>query len=446
MFASFFGQKSLAKYLGLTGILASLVCLNLHLGIGVQFLGFFEMSPLAKMMTVLTLVILFFIFLVSGNYEKEYDWSATLSLMLFSTCGAILLYGYSNLLTLFLGIEILSIPLYVMAASKRKHQNSLEAGLKYFILGSFSSAFLLFGIALIYGTFGSFHIDRIVEIQKMTSINLPPYFHIGVLLIIISLLFKMAIAPFHFWSPDVYDGSPTIVTAYMSTIVKISATMAMYYILAGFFTFQINIWAQYIIAVICISLLIGSIMGLVQKNVKRIMAYSSITHAAFILSSLVLAIVFQNPGVITFYLIAYTIASLAAFLILDNIKSGNEIHLDHLNGYAKQNPILAVTLAVAVLSMAGIPLTGGFIAKFNILSGLYLFNKWMFVLALLSSGISIAFYLKIINRMFFYENSIENVAVRNFPLIITSIILGVIILILGIVPTLIPLGIQQFFF
>jgi len=228
--------------------------------------------------------------------------------------------------------------------------------------------------------------------------------------------------------------------------VKISATMAMYYILAGFFTFQINIWAQYIIAVICISLLIGSIMGLVQKNVKRIMAYSSITHAAFILSSLVLAIVFQNPGVITFYLIAYTIASLAAFLILDNIKSGNEIHLDHLNGYAKQNPILAVTLAVAVLSMAGIPLTGGFIAKFNILSGLYLFNKWMFVLALLSSGISIAFYLKIINRMFFYENSIENVAVRNFPLIITSIILGVIILILGIVPTLIPLGIQQFFF
>lgn len=446
MFASFFSQKSLVRYIGLVGVLIALATLYFKLGIGIQFSEFFFMNPLARMMTVVSLVILFFIFLLHGTYDESYDWSASLSLMLFSTCGAILLFGYSNLLTLFLGIEIMSIPLYVLAASRRNNANSLEAGLKYFILGSFSSAFLLFGIALLFGTFGSFHIDRIIEMQKMIGSGFPHYFYVGLLFVIISLLFKMAIAPFHFWSPDVYDGSPTIVTAFMSTIAKIGATIAMYYLLAGFFAYQFEMYIVYIAPIVCLSLLIGSVMGLVQKNVKRMLAYSSINHVAFILISIILGIALQNPGIITFYLISYTTASLIAFLIINHLRKGKDVHLDHLNGLAKSQPMLSFALTIAVLSMAGIPFTGGFIAKFNVLSGLFIFNKWIFGFALFSSAIGIAYYLRLINRIYFYENSTENVAENNILLVVSTIILSLIILILGIIPTHIPLVIQKYFF
>jgi NADH-quinone oxidoreductase subunit N len=445
LFASFTSQKQLPKYLGLIGIAATIASLFLKLGIGMEFPEFFTMHNLARLMTVISLALLFFIFLVSGNYEKNYDWSVTLSLMLFSTCGVILLFGLSNLLTLFLGIEIMSIPLYVLAASKRNNAYSLEAGLKYFIMGSFSSAFLLFGIALIYGTFGSFHIDKIVEIQSSGQ-ELFNYFHIGLLFLIISLVFKMALAPFHFWSPDVYDGSPTIVTAFMSTIVKLGSIIAMYWILAGFFAFQFEMYIKYLVPILCISMLVGSILGLVQKNVKRTMAYSSITHMGFVLASIILGMALQNQGIFTFYLIAYTIAGLLGFIIINHIRKGDDVQLDDLNGLSNQQPVLAICLAIAIFSMAGIPLTGGFIAKFNVLTGLMMYNKWLFGIAFLASAISIGFYLRIINRMFFYEYNIENVAERNLVLEIVSVILSLIIILLGLMPTHIPLMIQKYFF
>jgi NADH-quinone oxidoreductase subunit N len=446
LFASFTSQKQLPKYLGLIGIVAAMATLFLKLGIGMEFPEFFTMHSLARMMTVISLCLLFFIFLVSGNYEKNYDWSVTLSLMLFSTCGVILLFGMSNLLTLFLGIEIMSIPLYVLAASKRNNAYSLEAGLKYFIMGSFSSAFLLFGIALIYGTFGSFHIDKIVEIQSTVGQGVPHYFQIGLLFLIISLVFKMALAPFHFWSPDVYDGSPTIVTAFMSTIIKLGSIIAMYYILAGFFAFQFDMYIKYLVPILSISMLVGSILGLVQKNVKRTMAYSSITHMGFVLASIIVGMATQNIGIFTFYLIAYTVAGLLAFIIINHLRNGDDVQLDDLNGLATKQPILALCLAIAIFSMAGIPLTGGFIAKFNVLSGLMMYNKWLFGIGLLSSAISIGFYLRIINRIYFFENSLKNVAERKIIVEVVSVILSLIIIILGLIPSHIPAMIKTYFF
>lgn len=442
MFASFSSVKNLAKYLGLIGIAAALVCLSLKLGIGIEFPEFFYMNKLTKLMTVISLVLLFFIVLNHGEYGEKYDWSVTLSLMFFSTCGVILLFGSLNLLTMFLGIEIMSIPLYVLAASKRNNAYSLEAGLKYFILGSFTSAFLLFGIALVYGTLGSFHIGQMIEMQSMAGNGLPNFFHIGVLFILISIVFKMALAPFHFWSPDVYDGAPTIVTGFMSTLVKLGTAITMYYLLVGFFGDQKSIYISYLIPTIAISLMIGSIMGLVQKNVKRMMAYSSVTHMAFVLAAIIIG---KDHELVCFYLTVYTIASLIVFLILNHLRNGDDIQLDDLNGLSKTQPAVAIIFSIAVLSMAGIPLTGGFIAKFLVLGQLFEVNKVLFCLALLSSAIGIGYYLRLINRIFFYENSIENVAKPNIILLLSTAILALAILIQGLMPAHILQLIEKYF-
>lgn len=432
MFSSFSSQKSLPKYLGLIGIVVALTCLGLKLGLGIEFPEFFVMNSLARIMTVISLVILFFIVLNHGNYGENYDWSVTLSLMFFSTSGVLLLFCAINLLTIFLGIEIMSIPLYVLAASKRNNAYSLEAGLKYFILGSFTSAFLLFGIALIFGTLGSFHIGQMIELQSMAGEGLPNFFHIGVLFILVSVVFKMALAPFHFWSPDVYDGSPTIVTAFMGTVIKLGTAITMFYLLVGFFGEQKSIYILYIIPIIAISLMLGSIMGLVQNNIKRMMAYSSVTHMAFVLSAILIG---KDFTMVCFYLTVYTFSGLIVFLILNHLRDGNDIHLDDLNGLSKTQPILAFTFSFAVLSMAGIPLTGGFIAKFFVLGELFVMNKILFGLALFSSAIGIGYYLRLINRIYFYENSIENVAKPNIILMLSTAILALVILIQGLMPS-----------
>lgn len=445
MFASFFPHKSLPKYIGITGILTALLALHLRLGLGLDFPAFFTMFPLTRIMSVIVLILLLVIFILQRSYEKEYDWSAVYSLMLFSTCGVILLLGQANLLTLFLGIEIMSIPLYVLAASKRNQATSLEAGLKYFILGSFASAFLLFGIALVYGTTGSFIMNDIVTAQNISGGQLPAYFHIGYIFIIASILFKMALAPFHFWSPDVYDGSPTVVTTFMTTVVKIGSSITMYYLLVGYFRNQFEIYFKFLMPIICVSFILGAILGLVQNNVKRMLAYSSISHIAFVLTGIVLSIALQDMSLFVFYLLTYTTSSLIVFSVIDHIENGNTVFLDHLNGLSKHSPILAVTLAIGVLSMAGIPFTGGFIAKYRVLTGIYQINGWMFALALLSSAVAIGYYLRLLNRIFFYEKTQENVAIKNILLAITMTILTVTIVILGILPELILQGIYKYF-
>ena len=367
--------------------------------------------------------------------------------MLFSLCGAILMVGMTSLVTLFLGIEILSIPLYVLAASNKDNRFSLEAGLKYFILGSFSSAFLLFGIALIYGTFGEFTIDRIVEIQQTSGVLMPPYFHIGVLFIFVALFFKMALAPFHFWSPDVYEGSPTIITGFMSIVVKIATTIALLYLMVGFFGYQSNVWMLYTMIVVCISLIVSSILGLVQKNLKRLMAYSSISHAAFLVLGLMIASLGQNAAAVTFYLLAYTVASVLVFVILNNYSDQEELSFDTLNGLYRHSKLSALGFTIGLLSMAGIPLTGGFIAKWNVISKLLLLPdyKISFIFALIASAIGIAYYLKMINRVFLFEPNIESKFQASSSLQITIIVCIVCLLGLGLFPSEILLRIQGLF-
>ncbi|MCE2961544.1 MAG: NADH-quinone oxidoreductase subunit N [Chitinophagales bacterium] len=445
MFASLHPNKALPKYLGILGILIALVTLHLRLGLGLDFPAFFTMFPLTRIMTVIALFLILILFILQRKYEKDYDWSAVYSLMLFSTCGVILLLGQQNLLILFLGIEIMSIPLYVLAASKKTQAASLEAGLKYFILGAFASAFLLFGIALVYGTTGSFVMNEIIHIQNINGVQLPAYFHIGYIFIIIAILFKMAVAPFHFWSPDVYDGSPTVVTTFMTTLVKLGSSVTMYYILVGYFRHQFDNYFKFLLPIICVSFLLGAILGLAQNNVKRMLAYSSISHIGFVLTGIILGIALQDMSLFVFYLLTYTLSSLIVFSILDYIENGNAVFLDHLNGLSKHQPLLAVAFAIGILSMAGIPFTGGFIAKYRVLTGIYQINGWMFAIGLLSSAVAAGYYLKTLNRIFFYENNQENFAIKNIYLVVIMVILSIMILILGTLPELLLQGIHKYF-
>lgn len=445
MFSGLFSSKRTPIYIGIAGVVIALICLHFSLGIGMKFPAFFSEFPLTKIMSAVALIILLAILIVQRQYEQDYDWAAVVSLLLFSTCGVLLLFGQRNLLTTFLGIEIMSIPLYVMAASSRHRASSLEAGLKYFIMGSFASAFLLFGIALVYGTTGSFVMDEIIMAQSLRGTDLPSYFYVGVAMILVSILFKMAMAPLHFWAPDVYDGSPTVVTTYMTTIVKLASATTMYYLTAGFFLMQFDFYYQLFLPIICISLLLGSIMGLLQHNVKRMMAYSGITHIAFVLIAIIIGNATKDFSVFLFYLLAYTFANVVVFSILDILEQGQSVFIDHLNGLKSRQPIVAVCFAIAVLSMAGIPFTGGFLAKFKTLLGAYQLNKWIFGLALLSSAIAIGYYLRLLHRVFFYNQSEEKSKLNQLSLLVISVLFTLSILLMGIFPEEILQGIHKLF-
>lgn len=445
MFASFSTYKSFSKYLAIAGVLIAIVTLQLRLGLGLNYAEFYTMFDLTRYMTVIALIILLVIFILPRKYDEDYDWSAVYSLMLFSACGVLLLFGQTNLLTLFLGIEIMSIPLYVLAASKRNQAASLEAGLKYFILGAFASAFLLFGIALVYGGTNSFVMARIMEVQAQFGDQVPIFFHVGYLFILVAILFKMAVAPFHYWSPDVYDGSPTIVTTFMTTVVKLGSSLALYFLLFYYFRAQAESYTKFLVPIIAISLLLGAILGLVQKNIKRMLAYSSISHIGFVVAAILFSITQDDKSLFIFYLLTYTISSLLVLSILDSLVNGNSVFLDHLHGLKNRAPILAVGLGIGILSMAGIPFTGGFVAKYGVLSRMYQMNPWLLGLALLSSAIAIGYYLKIINHIFFSANNQENVASQNFLLHVVVVILAILIIILGIMPNLILQAIQTYF-
>ncbi len=175
------------------------------------------------------------------------------------------------------------------------------------------------------------------------------------------------------------------------------------------------------------------------------LAYSSISHIGFVLTGIILGIALQDMSLFVFYLLTYTLSSLIVFSILDNLENGNAVFLDHLNGLSKHQPLLAVAFAIAILSMAGIPFTGGFIAKYRVLTGIYQINGWMFAIGLLSSAVAVGYYLKTLNRIFFYENNQENVAIKNIYLVVIMVILSIMILILGTLPELLLQGIHKYF-
>lgn len=351
------------------------------------------------------LVTVFFWFILANDYFEKDHITDHFALVLFALVGALMLTAFSNMTTLFLGIEILSIPMYVLAASRKRDLASNEAGFKYLIMGSFASGFLLFGIALIYGATGSFDLMAIRAYISHNGADLPAFFYAGVLLVLVAMLFKVSAAPFHFWAPDVYEGSPTVITALMSTIVKTAAFAAFMRLFLVTFGGVNETWGIVLAVVIALSLVVSNITAATQQSVKRMLAYSSISHAAFML----MAILANNRGMasvsaILYYSLAYSIGSIAAFTVVYHVskqESGSS-NIEAFNGLAKRHPLMAVCMTVAMLSLAGIPVTSGFFAKYFVFSLLIGTSyNWLIILAILTSAVGVYYYFKVIIAMYF---------------------------------------------
>jgi NADH-quinone oxidoreductase subunit N len=368
------------------------------------FSNMISFDKMALAFSGVLLITAFFWFIFANDYfEEESNVVDHTSLVLFALTGALMLTAFRNMTTLFLGIEIMSIPLYVLAASRKRFLASNEAGFKYLIMGSFASGFLLFGIALIYGATGSFDLNDIRQFVADNAGNLPSFFTAGVIMLLVAMCFKVSAAPFHFWAPDVYQGSPTVITALMSTIVKTAAFIAIVKLFMIGLAGVSSTYAGVLSVIIALSLIVANFTAAVQSNVKRMFAYSSISHAAFMLM-VILANVRNNSSVnaILYYSLAYSIGSIAAFTVLYNVSRDGDESYESFNGLAKRNPLLAACMVVAMLSLAGIPITSGFFAKYFVFTQLIGTGyKWLLILAILTSAVGVYYYFRIIIAMYF---------------------------------------------
>lgn len=353
--------------------------------------------------------------LSSRDYQKAkyIELNEFYSLILFSVLGMMIISHSNNLLTLFLGIETMSLSFYVLAGFFRKSNESVESAIKYFLLGAFATGFLVYGIAFIYGATKSLDFTYITGIVQQGNF-IKIYFLIGSALVLIGLSFKIAAFPFHQWAPDVYTGSPTTIAGFMSTAGKASAIFGFYlifrYIIFPYsginLTQTISSQFQLVLAIIsALTMLVGNFIALVQKNVKRMLAYSSVAHAGYLL----MGIVSNNPqgwNAIAFYSLSYLLMQLGAFLVLSTIENTEKdfVTFEDFSGFSKKHPFVAATMSVFMLSLAGIPPLAGFFGKYLLfVSAIKAGFLWLTIIAVISSIISMYYYIGLILFMYFKE-------------------------------------------
>lgn len=357
------------------------------------------------------------------------------AIILFALAGIVVMVSYHNLTMLFIGIEIMSVSLYILAGIKKNDFASNESALKYFLMGAFSTGFLLFGITLIYGATGSFDLD-VIRNWALTHAGktVDPMFYTGIMLMIVGLCFKIGAAPFHFWTPDVYEGAPTLITAFMSTVVKTAGFAAFLRLFSTCFGSLADLWAPVLMVITILTLCIGNITALYQHSFKRMLAFSSISHAGYLLFAIVALGVGSNSAVFV-YATAYSVASIIAFavLILVQQQSGND-NFESFNGLGKRNPFLAFVLTVAMLSLAGIPLTAGFMGKFFMFSGaMAKMQVWMIVIAVVNAIISIFYYFRVIVAMYFRSAERTELSIPAYYQVVLALS-AIITLVIGIYP------------
>jgi NADH-quinone oxidoreductase subunit N len=338
-----------------------------------------------------------------GEHVGEY-----FSLIFFVLCGVSILASFNTLLMLFLGIEIMSIPLYILTGSDKRNLKSNEASLKYFLMGAFSTGILLMGIAFIYGgnANGSFYIGNI----QLGNGFMPAMIAVGLVFLVIALSFKVSAAPFHFWTPDVYDGAPTVFTSFMSTIVKVAGFFAFVRLFENAFGIVQGQWQNLIVFITIATLLIGNVTAVFQQSVKRMLAYSSIAQAGFMMFA-VFALNDKAKEGLIIYSAAYCLATIGIFAVLIKMK---DYTIEGFNGLGKTNPLLAFCATIFLLSLTGIPLTAGFQSKFFMLMAAAENGHkfWLIIVAVLFAAISAYYYFRVIQAMYF-KDATENVVEEN---------------------------------
>ena len=375
--------------------------------------------------------------LLSIDYIKKYGiyYGEYYILIQSSVLGMMLMAGAKDLLVIFLGLELMSVSFYVLAGFNRRKLGANEASLKYFLLGAFATGFVVYGIALIYGSAQTTSLDIITLKFSALSNNL--LFIVGVLLFLVGFSFKIAAFPFHMWVPDVYQGSPTTIAGLFSTGGKAAAFSSILITLIAIFTNSAqNVFAPYLSVIATLSMLFGSIVAIAQEDIKRMLAYSSISHAGYLTIGLAAGNQDGIAGII-FYLTAYTFMNLGAFGIIAMIEGEEEANLtiSSYAGLSSRKPLLAALLALFMFSLAGIPPFAGFFGKYYVfISAIKANQTWLAIVGVFSSAISVYFYLRIVVLMYFKESSTELMLTESRTGLLAVIISSILVILLGIFP------------
>ena len=441
LYLGLFKVKAALLPVTIIGVLGALVLAIMEWNSGATaiYSGMMLFDNFAVAFSSLTIVSTILILLLSKGYFEKISNNVAeyYTIILFALVGIIVMVSYHNLTMLFVGLEIMSVSLYILAGIKKRDFASNEAALKYFLMGAFSTGFLLFGIALIYGASHSFDMSVIAQYVIDRPAGIDPMFYVGIILMIVGLSFKIGAAPFHFWTPDVYEGSPTLITTFMSTVVKTAGFAAFLRLFAMCFAPLADFWMPTLLVITILTLFIGNITALYQSNFKRMLAFSSISHAGYMLFAIV-ALGSTSINSVFVYASAYSLASIIAFGVLIIVKdqTGGE-NFDSFNGLSKKNPFLAFVLTIAMLSLAGIPLTAGFIGKFFMFStALQQYHTWLIVLAIVNAMIGIFYYFKVIVSMYFKDAEGKELITPGYFQLVLSLS-AVATIILGVYPSLI---------
>lgn len=428
-------------YVSIFGLIISLVFFVLHFSDDVQsFYGMIRVDRYANFFNVIFIIATLFSIVFSRYYLQKinYHRGEFYILLIFSIVGMSLIASANDLIILFLGIELMSLCLYVLVGFIRIFEKKNEASLKYFLLGAFATGFLIYGIALIYGSAGTTNILFLSRMSALASTNL--LFLIGIALLFSALAFKTAAVPFHMWAPDVYEGAPTPVTGFMSTAAKAAAISALITIFIRVFDFAGGKTNEIIAVVSAASMILGNIVAISQSNIKRMLAYSSIAHAGYMLAGIASGTIEGMLGVM-FYISVYTIMNLGAFAIIALLEKEDDKKLlvDDYAGLAKTYPLLAALMAIFMFGLTGLPPFAGFFGKYYVFfSAVKAKMTWLAVIGVLASLISAYYYLRVVVLMYFHE--IKNAGPKEyFPRIVIFLIsvCAFIVLLLGLFPSLV---------
>ncbi len=390
--------------------------------------GMMSFDRFALLFTLVANICTFSFFLLSSRDMEKVGvhYSDYFALIFFILSGVVLAASFKSLLMLFLGIEIISIPLYILTGTDKRNLKSNEASLKYFLMGAFSTGLMLMGIALVYGATGTFNTANMSVIAEKTPVLLVA----GMMLLLFSMSFKVSAAPFHFWTPDVYDGAPTVFTSFMATIVKAAGFIAFMRLFSDAFGNISGQWKLLVAIIVAATLFIGNITAVFQQSVKRMLAYSSISQAGFMMLAVYSLTADAREGLIL-YAAAYSLATIGIFAVLIKMKDHT---FEGFNGFSKQHPVIAATLVIFLLSLAGIPLTAGFLSKFYMLKATVDTGSiWLAIFAVLMAAVSVYYYFRLIQAMYFKQGEAQHIEISS-GFRFTLVGLAAITIVLGIFP------------
>lgn len=440
MFSSFLlNRKSMIRVVGITGMGLLLVVNVLEICgtsfFNVNIAGIMAFDRFTLLFNTIALLATFLYLVLSARDMEKIgvNYAEYFALIFFILCGVFLVSSFKSLLILFLGVEIITIPLYILTGSDKRNLKSNEAALKYFLMGTFSTGLMLMGIAFLYGARGTFSTAQAGFTEAAPSVLLVA----GMVLLLFSMAFKVSAAPFHFWTPDVYDGAPTVFTSFMATIVKVAVFIGFIRLFGDSFEGLQKEWRLIFGIITVATLFIGNITAVFQQSVKRMLAYSSIAQAGFMLLALYAMNGVAREGLLL-YSAVYSFATIGVFAVLAKMSDQT---FDGFNGLARREPLVAATVSIFLFSLAGIPLTGGFLAKFYMLKAVMTTpgSLWLIIFAVLMAAVSVYYYFRIIQAMYFKtgDTASESSTATYSPVFrITLVALVAMLILLGTFPGL----------